>query len=100
MQFFHGTSSALKITGTLLPALSTLTQRENRTRNIDVVFITKSKPSAEKYARKACEKYGGTPVVLTITPVDDCYRLSNTEWICKEALVIKCDRLTKQQKAR
>lgn len=67
--FYHGTSSALGITTTLLPPENSARLAElGRKRNLDKVFFTRDKRSANIYARKAVKRFGGKPVVLQIVP--------------------------------
>ena len=68
MEFYHGTSDALNIGKLLLPPVITENLREDwRTKHHDKVFFTTSLLSAEMYAKKACKKYGGKPVVDSIS---------------------------------
>ena len=68
--FYHGTSSALGITTTLLPPARTRRLAElGRKRNLDKVFFTRDRRSASIYARKAVKRFGGQPVVLQIEPI-------------------------------
>ena len=55
--FYHGTSSALSIKRILLPAYDTGILREDfRKKCRNLVFITTSLVSAERYARKAVQR--------------------------------------------
>lgn len=68
--FFHGTTTALGITTTLLPPAKTERLAElGRKRNLDKVFFTRDQRSASIYAHKAVKRFGGKPVVLVINPV-------------------------------
>lgn len=70
VEFYHGTSDTLKIGKVLLPPVITDNQRESwRKKYLDKVFFTSSLLSAEMYAKKACKKYGGSPVVYIVRPI-------------------------------
>lgn len=91
MEFYHGTSDVLKIGKYLLPAVYTGVQREEwRKKFTDVVFFTPSPLSAEKYARKACEKYGGNPVVYTVKPIGYYSNVVNNDYIAEKAKILSC----------
>lgn len=67
--FYHGTSNALGVKKIILPPIQTKNLREEwRRKYIDKVFFTTSILSAENYAKKACKKYGGNPVVYIVKP--------------------------------
>lgn len=69
LTFYHGTSDALDIS-CILPAAETGFLREDwRKKLTDKVFLTDSLYSAQKYAKKACSKFGGNPVVYVVRPV-------------------------------
>ena len=52
--FYHGTSTALNLGHVLLPANETNVLREDFRKKLrNVVFITTSKVSAERYVKKA-----------------------------------------------
>ena len=89
MTFFHGTSSALHIKKWILPPVYTQVKREHwRSKYNDKVFFTNSVLSARKFARKACEKYGGEPLVYIVKPVGVWFKTINTEYIADKALVV------------
>ena len=90
ISFYHGTSTALKIDTTLLPPNITLVQREEyRNKFIDKVFITNSVKSATMYAKKACQKYGGKPVVYQVKPIGYINNINNAEFICESATILQ-----------
>lgn len=77
--FYHGTSSALGITTTLLPPVKSARLAElGRKRNLDKVFFTRDRRSANIYARKAVKRFGGKPVVLRIEPLGGSVVLQTT----------------------
>ena len=89
-EFYHGTSTALRIDKWILPPVCTGNKREHwRTKYIDKVFFTNSLLSAWKFARKACDKYGGMPVVYKVRPVGQWFTTINTEYIADRALVVE-----------
>ena len=87
--YYHGTSSALNITKVILPPIKTNIKREYwRERLTDKVFITNSIKSAKMYAKKACEKYGGNPIIYKVKPFGLLTQLHNAEFICDGAKII------------
>ena len=86
MTFYHGTSVAgLKV---ILPPIETNMLREDfRKKFMDCVFVTPSKLSAMKYARKCALKFGGQPVVYEVKPINPTeYNVS--QYICDKAIVL------------
>ena len=89
MNFYHGTSDILGIEDTLLPPIYTNILREDwRKKNQDVVFLTISRLSAERYARKACTKFGGSPIIFKAVPIGDCFNIYTNEYIAEMAKII------------
>lgn len=86
MTFYHGTSIAgLSV---ILPPSESGVQREDfRTKFQDCVFVTPLKKSAETYARKCASKFGGTPVVYEVRPINPS-EINVSQYICTKALVI------------
>jgi len=67
--YFHGTSTACNIEDELLPPSKTgKLQESNRKKNLDRVFFTKDKGSAQIYAGRATSIFGGDPVVYKVEP--------------------------------
>ena len=88
--FYHGTSTNIKIDGFILPPVITYNQREDfREKYVDKVFITDSIKSAKMYAKKACEKYGGKPIVYIVEPIGNIIYGINHECMSDKALIIK-----------
>lgn len=86
--FYHGTSDALAIHDWILPPIFTENQREDwRKKDRDKVFFTDSILSAKKFARKACVKYGGQPVIYEVKPVGQWYGTIHTEYIADKARI-------------
>jgi len=68
-KYYHGTSTALNISNFLLPPTETDCIREDyRKNNRDLVYITSSLGSAERYAWKAVKKFGGKPIIYQVEP--------------------------------
>ena len=86
-KLYHGTSDAVDVGKYLLPPQTTNVLRESfRRKLLDSVFLTFSLKSAEMYAKKACEKYGGNPIVYIAQPVVDYY-INGVECICEMAKI-------------
>ena len=89
MKYYHGTSSSLDVKSYLLPSIDTDVLREDfRSKLRDVVFVTSSVVSAEKYAKKAVDRFGGDPVVMIVSPIG-ARRINNNEYVCDKAIVLK-----------
>lgn len=87
--FYHGTTDAFNIKKILLPPIHTNNLREDwRKKYHNMVFFTTSLISAQKFARKACEKYGGNPVVYEVRPIEQYFNTIHGEYITEKALVI------------
>ena len=87
--YFHGTSDIFRITE-IRPALETGTLREDWRKNLhECVFLTDSINSAYRYAVKACEKYGGNPVVYEVEPVGDVIYRHTHEYLADAAVIIR-----------
>lgn len=87
--FFHGTTDAFPIQKVLLPPSTTEIKREEwRTKYTNSVFFTDLLPSAIKYAKKACAKYGGNPVVYVVKPIGQFFNTIPGEYIADKAVVL------------
>lgn len=87
--FYHGTSTNVNVKDKLLPPIATDNLRETfRKKCRDKVFVTDSKVSAEKYAKKAVTRFGGKAVVYTVKP--DYYSLikNGTEYLTDYAVIL------------
>lgn len=74
----------------ILPPNQTKNLREKwRKKYIDKVFFTISLLSAENYAKKACKKYGGNPVVYIVKPIGQYFNGMNCEYIADKARIIE-----------
>lgn len=70
--YYHGTSSMLakEIGHKLLPPQETNRIQEfGRKKNLDKVFFTKDIGSAKIYAQRACNTFGGEPVLFRVIPM-------------------------------
>lgn len=50
-------------------------------------FITISKPSAIKYAKKAAQQFGGEAIIYTVKPEFSSLIKKGTEYICNKAFI-------------
>ena len=90
MTFYHGTSDVFGIENYILPAIETGNLREEwRIKNCNKVYLTDSLLSAWQYSKKACQKYGGNPVVYVVDPVGQFFKRRNTEYIADKAKIIR-----------
>lgn len=68
-KYYHGTSTILNISSEIKPPNETDIIREDfRHNNRNVVYITTSLGSATRYALKAIERFGGSPIVYEVEP--------------------------------
>ena len=85
---YHGTTSRHNVGKVLYPPSTTGTLREEfRKKYIDVVFLTNSLKSAQYYAKKAVEKYGGEPIIYEASPIPYYIQINTTEYICPRARI-------------
>jgi hypothetical protein len=84
--YYHGTAIPdLKV---ILPPIETNMLREDcRHGFLDCVFVTPLKRSAEAYARKCASKFGGTPIVYEVGPVNPA-EINVSQYICDKAFVV------------
>jgi hypothetical protein len=79
MIYYHGTSSACGITYKLMPPVeSKFLQEEGRKKNLDKVFFTADLKSAQIYAGRACNRFGGNPVIFRVIPMSKIVCLNST----------------------
>ena len=86
MTFYHGTSVS-GLTEILPPVDTDILREDFRTKFLDCVFVTQLRKSAEAYARKCAAKFGGTPVVYEVTPVNPT-NINTAQYICDKAFVL------------
>ena len=58
-----------------------------RKKDTDVVFLAQTYGAARMYAKKAVEKYGGRPLVLTCRPVGLLTKTHNGEHMASKAII-------------
>ena len=86
MRFYHGTSvSGLK--EILPPTETNIFREDSRTGFLDCVFVTPIRKSAEMYARKCAQKFGGDPIVYEVEPVNPS-EINVSQYICDRAIVL------------
>ena len=89
MTFYHGTTDVFNIKKILLPPIYINNLREDwRKKYHNVVFFTTSLLSAFKFARKACEKYGGNPVIYEVRPIGQYFNTIHGEYISERAKIV------------
>lgn len=87
--FYHGTSTNVNVKNKLLPPIAADNLRETFRKKLqNKVFVTDSKVSAEKYAKKAVAHFGGDVAIYTVKP--DYYSLikNGTEYTTNYAVVL------------
>lgn len=80
--YYHGSSDAvLDPHGfRLLPPKETgNVQEKGRKKNLDRVFFTTDPESAEIYAGRAVQRFGGKPIVVRAIPADNDVKALNTD---------------------
>ena len=87
--YYHGTSDVFEFEeGIILPAYKSGIDREGK--KSKKVWVTTSLGSAERYANKAVDKFGGKPITYEVEP--DCDRLVHRmdfEYTCDFAFIVK-----------
>lgn len=86
MTYYHGTSIA-GLTEILPPVETNVLREDFRHNFLDCVFVTPLKKSAEAYARKCAAKFGGTPTVYEVKPVNPI-NINTAQYICDKAIVL------------
>ena len=92
--YFHGTSSALRVRGRLLPPKeSGALSEKGRKKNLHLVFFTEDEKYARIYAGRACQRFGGKPVVCRVVPVGEVKCLSSrkgaTVFVAPSAIILE-----------
>lgn len=91
MTFYHGTSTniGLHIGDLILPPIMTQNLREDwRKKLINKVFFTTSLMSAERYAKKASERFGGESIVYIVKPIGDVWNPNTNEYVADKAKIV------------
>lgn len=90
MKYYHGTTDIFPLeAGILKSPLDTGVLREEwRQKLLDKVFLTTSLVSAERYAKKAAERFGGKPVIYFVEPIGYFYNNCMNEYIADKAKII------------
>lgn len=88
MKMFHGTSDVFTMEQILPPNESGNLREEWRKKICDKVFITPSLLSAEKFARKAAQRFGGNAVVYEVRPHGQVDNINTNEYICDYADIV------------
>lgn len=86
MTYYHGTSIS-GLTEILPPSETNILREDFRRNFLDCVFVTPLRKSAETYARKCASKFGGTPIVYEVDPVNPA-EINVSQYICDKAFVI------------
>ena len=86
---YHGTTDIFKIKKLLPPIITGQLREDWRKKYKDKVFITPSIMSAEKFAYKAVQKYGGNGIVYEVKPHGQVIHINTNEYICDKATIIK-----------
>ena len=88
LKMYHGTTDVFIMERILPPLESGNLREEWRKKILDKVFITPSLLSAERFARKASEKYGGKAIVYEVRPHGQVDNINTNEYLCDYADVI------------
>lgn len=87
--FYHGTSTVVDINDKLLPPVITCNLRETfRDKLHDKVFVTDSKVSAEKYAKKTVARFGGKAAIYIVKPHYPSLIKNGTEYLTDYAVIL------------
>ena len=90
MIYYHGTTDKFNINDNLLksPIETGILREDWRKKNLDKVYFTNSLLSAEQFAYKASQKYGGNSIVYKIKPIGDIIHINTNEYISDSAKII------------
>lgn len=95
--YYHGSSDSCGIQYLLLPPEETkFLQEEGRKKNLDQVFFTEDFGLAKVYAGRACNRFGGNPVIFRVIPMGEVVCLSSdkgatvyySRWAFVERLIL------------
>ena len=88
--FYHGTTDLFYIENDILkPPIDTGVLREEwREKNLNKVYFTDSLLSAEQFAYKASQKYGGNSIVYKVKPIGDVMHPNTNEYMADGAKII------------
>lgn len=68
--------------------VTSIKREEQRKKFTDKVFFTTSILSASMYAKKACKKYGGNPIIYIVKPIGQFFNTIDTEYIADRAWIL------------
>ena len=90
MIFYHGTTDIFDIKDNILksPIDTGILREEWREKNLNKVYFTDSLLSAEQFAYKASQKYGGNSIVYKIKPIGEYNNINTNEYIADRAKII------------
>lgn len=89
-KYYHGTSSIFNFQYLKSPIETNICREDFRKNNRDKVYITTSIGSAERYAQKAVDKFGGSPIVYEVKPdYDTLAARIDCEYITDSAIVVR-----------
>jgi hypothetical protein len=92
LSLYHGSSTALGITGVLLsPTQSQFKRVTRREQYEELVFLTVSLSAARAYAKKAVKRFGGAPAIYRSVAAAGLWRKGNGDWCCDRAWVERCE---------
>ena len=87
--YYHGTTDLFKISVIKPPVDSKIIREDFRENNKNVVYVTTSFGSAQRYAYKAAKKFGGNPIVYKVEPDwDSLVKRMDCEYITNFATLI------------
>ena len=87
--YYHGTTNLFKISEIKPPVNTKIIREDFRKNNRNVVYITTSFGSAQRYACKAAKKFGGKPIVYKVKPDwDSLVKRIDCEYITNFAYII------------
>lgn len=92
MTYYHGTSIS-GLTEILPPVETNVLREDFRNKLLDYVFVTQLRKSAEAYAKKCAAKFGGTPVVYEVRPINPS-EINVSQYICDRAIVLNSYEVT------
>lgn len=87
-KYYHGTTDKFEIEKLLPPYVTGELREVFREKFLDKVFVTDSLLSAEKFAKKAADKFGGNGIVYEVKPFGEIENTIDSEYICDWAEIV------------
>ena len=86
--FFHGSSTISDSDFMLLPPNNTgIIQEKGRKKNLDKVFFTMDKGTANIYAGRSLNQNGGIKKIFRVIPIGEIYKINDLTFCANAAFI-------------